>query len=326
MKKKIIVIGGGTGTSVVLSGLKQYPDQCSLTAVVVVSDSGGSTGRLRDEFGFIPVGDVRQCLAALAHGKNQQQIRELLLYRFCQGEGLAGHNLGNLILTALEDLYPDPSEAIAAAGKIFRIKGRILPVTDQLVQLKITYQNGQVNLGEHTLDDPQFGGQKIVQIELEPIAKINPQAAQAIQEADLVILGPGDLYASLLANSLVSGFTQALASSKAKFVYISNLMTHYAQTHDMSARDHLQEVISYCQRQPDIVLVNSAPIPQEILNYYQQLKEFPVKDDLTASVAEQIIRADLISKIKVQKQPGDALPRSVLRHDQTKLAQLLLGL
>lgn len=325
MQKKIVVIGGGTGTSVVLNGLKNYPE-LELTAIVNVSDSGGSTGRLRDEFGFLPVGDARQCLAALSDGKYSQQLRDLLLYRFEKGGDLKGHNLGNLILTALEDQVKSPAKAIELASKLFRLRGRVLPITEENVQLVIEYENGQVLIGEHNLDNPQLGGKKITKIKLSPYAQIYNKAYQAIVEADFIILGPGDLYASLLANACVNDFAKAINNSKAKFIYIANLMTHYTQTHQMTAKQHLQEVAEYCQRQPEIIIVNNQEIDQKTIDEYAKNKEYPVIDDLEKTKNLQIIKKPLLSSIRPAKHSSDIVPRSVLRHDTIKLAKILYNL
>jgi len=326
--KRIVVVGGGTGTSVVLSALKHVP-RLKLSAIVVVSDNGGSTRRLRDEFGFLPVGDLRQCLAALADGKNQAAVRELLLYRFQKGSGLTGHNLGNLILTALEDLYPSPAAAIETATKIFRVNGEVLPVTEAIVQLKITYANGQELIGEEHLDDPKLGGQTIAQIALTPSAKLYAKAKAALQKADQIILGPGDLYGSLLPNTLPLGFTQTLQKTSAKFCYIVNLMTHYSQTHNFTASDHVAAITKYCGRSPDLVIVNTGTIPQTILRAYAKQHEFPVVNDLASWIKTQpqtkIVTGDFVSKITVPVTPGDTLVRSLLRHDGDKLAEVLLN-
>lgn len=318
MRKKITVIGGGTGTSTVLSGLKQYND-IALTAVVVVSDNGGSTGRLRDEFGFLPAGDMRQCIAALARGKNEQQIRDLLLYRFKSGEGLKGHNLGNLILTALSDISDTPSQAVEYASKIFAIKGRVYPITESLIDLVIEYNGEETKVGEKHLDDLDLGGRSITNLSITPEAKIYEKAARAIAESDVVILGPGDLYGSLLPSTLVDGFAEALKQAK-QFVYIVNLMTHFSQTHEMTAQDHLDEVVRYSKRAPDVVIINTGTISQNILQQYTDNKEFPVTDDLQDTEHMRIVRGDYVSRVAVTQKAEDAVQRSVLRHDVQKLA------
>lgn len=326
--KKIVAIGGGTGSAVVLSGLKNYPD-IDLSAVIVVSDNGGSTGRLRDEFGFLPVGDLRQCIAALATGENEKEIRQLLLYRFDQNSSLQGHNLGNLILTSLESLTGSASKAVEVASKIFRINGTVLPISEDSVHLVIRYADGQVVVGEKNLDDPQFGGKKIINISLDKVAEIYDKAYRVIADADLLVFGPGDLYGSLLPHTLVKGFVEALVENQqkgGKFVYVSNLVTHFSQTYQMSAQDHLEEVSKYCQRNPDFVLINNSPIPEKILDIYQKANDFPLVDDLTDKSNTQVIRKDLISAAMIQTDKNDTLPRSLIRHHKNKLAQSLIDL
>ncbi|HQM15862.1 MAG: Gluconeogenesis factor [Microgenomates group bacterium ADurb.Bin238] len=325
-RKRVVVIGGGTGTSVVLNGLKESRLDLDLTAIVTVSDSGGSTGRLRDEFGFLPVGDLRQCLAALASGKNQQLVRQLLLYRFSKGEGLSGHNLGNLILTALEDLAETPAQAIEQASRIFRVKGRVYPITQENVQLVIEYESGLKVMGEHFLDDAKTGGQRILKISLMPSASIYAKSAQAIKEADLVVLGPGDLYASLLPNTLVDGFFSAISECQGEFVYVVNLMTHYAQTDQMTAADHFKEVERYAKRKPDVVIMNSGQISPAILQKYAKAHEYPVVDDLDLIDANQVMRLDLVTQIEVVQDTADSVTRSLLRHNHLRLAAALTDL
>ncbi len=337
-KKKIVVIGGGTGTAVVLSGLKQHP-QLELTAIVVVSDDGGSTGRLRDEFGFLPAGDLRQCLAALATGDNESLIRDILLYRFSEQSSLAGHNLGNLILTALEDLAQQrkdsPARAIEIASRIFEIAGKVYPISEHPADLVIDYANQQQVIGEKNLDNPDLGGQKIKKISFKKTQKIYKRAAQAIVEADLVVLGPGDLYASLLANTLATGFAQALQSNQkngGKFIYVLNLMTHFTQTHQMTALDHLLEVKKYCKRLPDYILLNNEEIKPKVLKHYASQNEWPVLDDLNQAKKQEARTIDW-SKLTIKRQPllSTVLVKqdlshshSLLRHDKNKLANAIL--
>ncbi|MEA2056433.1 MAG: gluconeogenesis factor YvcK family protein [Patescibacteria group bacterium] len=324
-KKQIVVIGGGTGTSTVLSGLKKYND-LDLTAVFVVSDSGGSTGRLRDEFGFLPVGDARQCIAALADGEYQEDVKKVLLYRFGKGEGLKGHNLGNLILTALEDIEESGGKAIETAANIFNTKGKVFPITEANIDLVITYADGTVKIGEHNLDDESFGGRKIINIKVSSHAEIYDKAKQAIMNADLVVLGPGDLYGSLLPNTLIKGFKEAISQRKGKFVYIVNLMTHFSQTHEMTAQDHLDEVIDYSGVTPDAVVVNEGKINDKVKKLYADKKDYPVVNDLKKESKFKIVNQNLVEEKFFKQNPNDKLRRSLLRHDRDKLAKLLYQL
>lgn len=323
--KKIVVIGGGTGTSVVLSGLKEYP--CKLTAIVSVTDSGGSSGRLRTEFGFLPVGDMRQCLAALADNKGNEFIRKLLLYRFSKGKGLEGHNLGNLLLIALTDITGLETKAVSILAHIFRLKGEILPITLKDIQLKAIYENKMIIFGENEIDEPKHkGGKKIVKLTTKPQAEIYFRAKKAILNADLIILGPGDLYTSILPNLIIKGTKEALSKSKAKIVYIVNLMTRYSQTHKMTALDHVKEIKKYMGFYPDYILINKSKIPKKILHLYLQEKGFPVKDDLKENREYKVIREDFLAPVIYFKPKGDSLQRSYLRHSPQKLAECLINL
>jgi len=322
-KQRIAVIGGGTGSFVVLSGLRKYP--VNLTAIVSVADNGGSTGRLRTEFGFLPVGDMRQCLAALA--SDNGYIRKLLLYRFSKGKGISGHNLGNLILTGLSDIASSESKAIEIAARIFRLQGAIFPITTTNIQLAAVYDNGKTIVGEHKIDEPEHkGGKKIIKLTTLPKANIYDQAEKAIKKADLIVLSPGDLYTSLLPNLIIKGAKRAFSQSKAKIVYIVNLMTRYSQTHQFTASKHVNEVEKYLGKYVDFVLINKAKIPTKILKLYQKEKGFPVKDDLERKAHFKVIRKDLLAPAIVVKPKGDILKRSYLRHDSEKLAKAIIPL
>lgn len=329
--KKVVVIGGGTGTSIVLSGLKKYTcdsdcnDFClNLTAVVPVTDDGGSTGRLRDEFGFLPVGDARQCLAALS-AKEDELFRQLLLYRFSRGQGLKGHNLGNLILTALEDLLDSEPQALQAASKIFRLKGRVLPVSLDLVKLVAEYKSGQKIVSEHKIEETQLKkGDQIVKMSTQPKAKINPRVQKAIEAADLITLGPGDLFNSVIANLVIKGMPAVLRKTQAQLVYIVNLMTLNSQTREMTAREHVSQIEKYLGRKIDRIIINNQPISKDILKSYQKLHEYPVVDDLGSD--KRVIRRKLLAKAPFVKPKADILKRSLLRHGPEKLADILISL
>lgn len=313
--KKVVVIGGGTGIYPVTSALKHL--DVGVSTVIAVSDSGGSTGRIRDEFGFQPVGDLRQSLAALAEHKNQEWIRKLLLYRFEKGDGLKGHNLGNLILTALQDMTGNTDEALQKAENIFRIEGNVIPATTATVDLKIVYEDGTEAIGEHTLDETQTTPKKIDHIELIPVATLNPRAAKAIAEADFIIIGPGDFYASIMPALAPEGIKEAFKSSKAEIIYILNLMTRHTQTKDMSAQDHVGKIEETIGCPVSTIIVNDQEIPNTILQQYAQHNEHPVEDDISDDA--RLLRAPLLSDEAYIKPKHDTAHRSVLRHDSQKL-------
>ena len=323
-KPKIVVIGGGTGTAVVLSGLKQK--DLDLSAIISVADSGGSTGRLRDQFGFLPVGDLRQSLAALAREKDQAWIRKLLLYRFDQGDGLKGHNLGNLILTALQDICANTTKALEVAGRIFKLEGSIFPVTTKNVQLVIEYEDGTFLIGEDNLNPGKLGNKKIKRVRLSPAAQINTKAVKVIKEADLVVIGPGDLYASILPNFAVSGAKKVLSETKAKIVYIVNLMTRYTQTHNYTASMHVEEIKKYIGKYPDFVIINNKQIPKDILKNYTQEKGYPVINDLSIDAPYKIIAQKLFTIAQTKHNKADVIKRSLLIHDKEILTKVLLNI
>jgi len=324
-RKKIVVIGGGTGSFVVLSGLKEYP--VDLTVIVTVTDSGGSTGRLRTEFGFLPLGDMRQCLAALASNKNNDYIRRLLLYRFAKGKGIYGHNLGNLILTALTDMTGSEAKAVEIAAKIFRLQGKILPITLENIQLVATYEDSQEIRGEHDIDEPKHGGgKKIINLRVEPKASIYPPSTQAIIGADLIVLGPGDLYTSILPNLIIAGTQEAINKTKSKLIYIVNLMTRYSQTHRFTAQNHVKVIENYLGKNLDHVLVNTGRISPKVLKLYEKEKGYPVKNDLSKRSHFQVVKKNFLTDHVFSKPKGDNLKRSYLRHDSQILARTIFDL
>ena len=328
--KSVVVIGGGTGTFTVLRGLKKYAPELKITAIISMTDSGGSTGRLRDEFGQLPVGDVRMALAALSRSNDDHEelLRELFLYRFKKGEGLSGHNLGNLFLTALTDILGSEADAVKAASRLLRIAGTVLPVTADNAHLVAEYDDGLVVEGEHAIDDPPANrrGHRIVVLTTKPAAKASAEALAAIADADLVVLGPGDLYSSILANIVIDDVPEALAATKAKLLYVSNLMERFGQTTGMSVADCSEELCSYIGRCPEYILINNTPLPEAVvLKYKNEEGVVPVFDDAD-SIGGTVMRTDLLSTDLPERQAADAVKRSLLRHDPDKLATAILGL
>lgn len=319
-EKKFVVIGGGTGTYTVLSGLKKISDH--ITAVVTMMDSGGSSGRLRDEFGQLPAGDVRQALVALSN--DSSIIRKLFNYRYDKGEGLTGHNFGNLFLTALAEITGGMENALAEASKILRIKGQVLPVTLSDAYLVAEYEDGSIVKGEKDIDVPKHNGKlKIKNLRLAPKVLPNAKTLSAISQADVIIIGPGDLYTSLIPNLLVPKVAESICNSKAKKVYIVNLMTKYGQTDNFKASDFVLKIEKYLGKDClDFVLINSQKLPEDIIERYKTENDSPVKDDLVEK-KYKIIREDLLAIDPIEKTPGDILQRSLIRHDSEKLAKIL---
>ncbi len=322
MTLSLVAIGGGTGTATVLQALKAEP-RLTLTAIVAVSDSGGSTGRLRRDFHTLPFGDLRQCLAALATGPQASLIQALLSYRFIRGEGLVGHSLGNLLLTAASDLTTSPTTAMTYLANLLGLAGRVLPVSEQATDLVINYRDGHQVIGEDNLNF-LVREAPIANITLQPKVALSPIAREALLTADLIVLGPGDLYASLLANVLVDGFAEALSASRGRLIYLANLTTCPQQTNHLTGVGHLQELIKYCRRQPDFVVVNSADFSQPTLEACRQLGHQPLVDDffnLDSSIT--VIRAPLLADHLASTQLGDPLVRNLVRHDQQALLQVI---
>lgn len=321
--KRIVVIGGGTGTFVALSGLKEHP--VHLSAIVTMMDSGGSTGRLRDQLGVLPPGDIRQTLIALS--ESDEIWRQLFTFRFANGE-LRGHNFGNLFLSALEKMTGSFTKAIDVAERLLQTKGDVIPVTFKQAELCVELEDGRIIEGETHIDEPaEKERAPIKRAFLKPKVTANKDALKAIGKADLVLIGPGDLYTSLLVNLLVNGVAGALKESKAKIIYVLNLMTKFGQTTHYKASDHVADINKYLGRNVlDCVLVNTTKPDKKSLRWYTQHKEEPVTDDLPDSNGYKVIRADLLSVTKAKKADADALRRSFIRHDPEKLAKVVISL
>ena len=311
-----------------MTGLKKYP--VDLSAIISMTDSGGSNRVMRDEFGLLPTSDLRQCMVALASKESDELLRQLFTYRYNQGTGISGMTFGNLFIAALTDIYKSQEKAIEKTCEILHVQGKIIPVTYDNSHLVARYENGQQVLGEHYIDEPkpELGQYRIVELEVFPKAIANGRAIQAITEADMVIFGPGDLYTSIICNILVDGIAKAIAKSKAKKVYVLNLMTKFGQTNNFTASEHLKELEKYLGRGVvDYVLINrSKNIPLGILKRYREEKATLVKDDLGKKVRIKVVRLDLISDKVYEKLNSDKLKRSLFRHDPTKLARAIISL
>jgi len=318
--KKIVVIGGGTGTYTVLSGLKNHP--VDLSAIVTMADDGGSRGILRQEVGVLPPGDVRQCLVALSEAP--EVLRDLFLYRFEHG-ALAGHNFGNLFLSAMEKVTGHFEDAVVTAGKVLNIKGRVIPVSTEPMVLMAEYDNGKIVHGEHSID--AGGNGKIRKIFLEHEARASFAAINAIMEADLVILSAGDLYTSLIPNLLANGMIEALRRTPAKVAYIVNLMTKRGETDGFGAYDFVSELEKYLgPNMIDIVCVNTGVPTPEMQELYKEEDERVVSPDLEKFAGKRfkVVSGDFVSQIVFEKNSTDKLKRSLLRHDSEKLAKAFL--
>lgn len=318
--KKITAIGGGTGTFVVLSGLKKYP--LDLSVVVTMMDSGGSTGRLRDQLGILPPGDLRQCLVALSEAP--LLWRKLFLYRFEKGD-LNGHNFGNIFLAALEKVSSSYDEAIDTASFVLKTKGSVIPVTHNKLHLVVKYENGSKIIGEGRIDENHGEQSRIIDASLEPKGKANPKAVKSILEADFIVIGPGDLYTSIIPVLLVDDMKVAIKKSQAKIVYIMNMMTKSGQTTNYKASDHVRDLTKYLGKQPDYVLINDGEIIPEILSSYERYNEVKVINDLNKN-GYTIVEKDLVDTKKVEKSSSDKLYRSILRHDSEKVAETLVSI
>ena len=242
--KKIVRIGGGSSGYTLLRSLKAHPVE--ITAVVNMFDSGGSTGVLRDEFGILPPGDVRRALAALADGEHSEILRSLFNFRFKENGSVSGHSFGNLFLTALTAIYGSDIEAIRKASEVLHVKGRVLPVSLDMSHIHAILEDGTEIVGETNIDIPKHDGSKrIARVFLEPAAVGFTEALEAVRDADVVLIGPGDLYTSLIPNLLVKGMPEALKESKAKKAVVCNLMTKWGETHGFTATDMVKELLAY---------------------------------------------------------------------------------
>lgn len=331
-KKEVLVIGGGTGTYTVLTGLKKYP-HLNLSVIVSMMDSGGSNRIIRDEFGLLPTSDIRQCMVALSSEKPSEIVRKLFTYRYSQGTGISGMTFGNLFMAALTDIYGSQAVAIEKTNEFLDVQGNIIPVTFDNSQLVAKYSDGKQILGEHMIDEPDgksVGDHHIIKLETIPKAKANKKAIEAVKKADLIVFGPGDLYTSTICNLVVDGISDAVKKSRAKIVFVVNLMTKYGQTHGYKASDHLITLEKYIgEGKVDVCLVHkNSDFPKALTKRYKMEKAEIVRDDLRSikNGKLKIICRKFVSKRIYEKPKSDKLFRSLIRHDPDKLAKAIISL
>ena len=317
-KKNIVVVGGGAGNHTTLTGLRA--GECNLTAIVAMTDSGGSSGRLRAELGHLPPGDLRRCLMALAGDDAASNLmRRLFDYRFAAGQGLNGHSFGNLLLAALTEVTGNTVTAIDEAARLLGINGAVLPVTLTRATLCARLEDGSELAGESAIDLRRDNLHiPIDYIYLDPKAYAYPPALEAIAQADAIVLGPGDIYTSILPNLLVEDVAQAINESPAVKIHICNLMTKPNESAGFGAANFLALLTEYLgTRQPlDFLLYNSAPFPPRLLERYAAEGQYPVGLDEAAALpmAGRIIRRPLLA------------PGVFIRHDPQGLAAAIMDI
>lgn len=305
-----MVVGGGTGLSVLLRGLKEYSS--NITAIVSVGDDGGSSGRIREEFGMVPVGDVRNCIVALSD--REELMEQIFDYRFKQGEGLDGHSLGNLLLVAMTHLTGSFHDAVSDINEVLQIRGKVLPVTDVPITLKAILDDDSEIVGESCVSQAD---RPIMRLTIEP-ENVQPlsEALDAIREADAIILGPGSLFTSIIPNLLVDGIVEAILQSRAMKFYVCNVMTQAGETDNYSAEDHLRVLLEHGRKGiADYIVVNSrSTISEDVLARYADEGAAPVyynKAELEA-LKVKVIEANLLNE------------QQVLRHDSARLAACIM--
>lgn len=323
---KIAVIGGGTGSFTMLSSLKKYTSQ--IAAIVSMADDGGSTGVLRDELGTLPPGDVRQCLVALS---DSPKVRELFEYRFDTGT-FGGHSFGNILLTALEKITGDFSEAVETASEILRIRGTVIPATLDNVRLKMEWEDKSLVLhGERVIDseffqqDPRRAGLSLI-----PVPSPNPMAITAIEQADIVVIAPGDLYTSLGPLLVIDGIGDALARTKAKKFYVANLVSKQGQTDGFTVSDHAAEIERFAGTDfLDYVLYNQQAPTEAVAKRYEEEGGYVTQadTDLLSAQGYEAVGGDFLGSMATTNAADSLIgKRSLIRHDAKAVAKLILEL
>lgn len=308
--KKVVRIGGGSGGFMLLRALKELP--LDITAVFTMFDNGGSTGVLRDEFGVLPPGDVRRGLIALSDGPQADILRKLFAYRFeNEKSSLHDHSFGNLFLLALTSIYGSEIEAIQKASELLNLKGKVLPVSLDDSHVHATLEDGTEIVGETNIDIPKHNGDlRIVSVSLDPVAHVYPQTAQAIREADLIVIGPGDVYSSIVPALLVEGVREALQESKAKKVVVCNLMTKWGETNHFTTTDMLREIALYSGVEKfEYAICNTGSIDEDVLKTYAEAKQFPMVCTDNSAYAVTTITGDFVSASDVARHDTDTIAR-----------------
>jgi uncharacterized cofD-like protein len=323
---KIAVIGGGTGSFTMLSALKNYTSQ--IAAIVSMADDGGSTGVLRDELGTLPPGDVRQCLVALS---DSPKVRDLFEYRFDTGT-FSGHSFGNVLLTALEKISGDFSQAVETASDILRIRGTVIPATLDNVRLKMEWEDKSLVLhGERVIDAEYFKQDpRNARLSLTPNPIPNPMAIAAIEQADIVVVAPGDLYTSLGPLLVIDGIGEALERTSAKVFYVANLVSKRGQTDNFTVSDHASEIERFAgEKFLDYVLYNQQQPSQEVAARYQEEGGYVTIADKEVLDAQnyQAVGGRFLGKMATANSADTLIgPRSLIRHDAKAVAKLILDL
>ena len=326
-ERKITVIGGGTGSFTILSSLKNYTSQ--IAALVNMVDDGGSTGVLRDELGVLPPGDVRQCLVALS---NSPRVRQLFNYRFEEGT-FQGHAFGNVLLSALEKMTGSFSDAVETASEILNVRGTVIPATLDNVRLKMEWPNTSITLhGERVIDADHFKNDpRLATISLTPDARANPVAIRAIEDADIVVIAPGDLYTSLGSLLVINGIGNALIKTNAIVVYVSNLVTKKGQTDGFTVSDHAAEIERFAGGKIlDFVLYNHQAPDERLTAHYKESEGaviVPVDKNVLENSLYHAIGGNFIGQIATSQQ-NDTLPatRSFIRHNSSAVASAIIEL
>jgi len=301
---RVVSIGGGHGLSALLEGLKKYTPGIEITAIVTVTDDGGSSGRLRREFDVLPPGDIRNCMVALS--EDGALLSELFQYRFKAGHGLKGHSFGNLFLTALTHITGDFPDAVRSSAEVLKIAGRIFPSTAANVSLEAVLEDGRVLQGESRISR---SSRRICRIRLLP-NRVRPlkETLEAIECADLITFGPGSLFTSVIPNLLVSGIPKAIRQSRACKAYFVNLMTQPGETTNFSASDHVRAVDEHAGGKLfDSVVVSTSRIAPAVRRSYAEQNSVPIETDVAAleEMGLQVIGADLLQKArKVRHNPA----------------------